>query len=297
MRDRPCSVVGVGELLWDLLPDGPRLGGAPFNAVVHLARFGCRAAYVSAVGHDELGHRALAEVRRLGIDDRLILVNELPTGVVRVELDSHGAPAYEVVSPAAYEAVAPPDQADLAAVGRVDLVVFGTLAQRFEGSQSAMERIVGTSRDAPRLYDVNLRPGCWDLRLVEQLLQVATVTKLNEDEQAILADLLGLPVVPTERFARAACARFNLRGVCVTRGQAGAALVLDDVYREAPAPPVAVLDTVGAGDAFAAALGFGLVHSWTVSEILSVATRLGGYVASRPGATPDWDPVAMGIEP
>jgi len=288
-------VIGVGELLWDLLPGGPRLGGAPFNVIVHLGRFGCRTTYVSAVGRDVLGQRAVAEAGKLGVSTRLIQVNEHPTGVVRVKLDSLGIPEYEVVSPAAYEALEPPTGSDLATVGGIDLVVFGTLAQRFGGTRSATERIVDVGRDTSCLYDVNLRPGCWDPTLVAQLLELATVVKLNEDEQATLADALGLPAAPNERFMRAACARYNLRGVCVTRGEAGAALLLDEAYREASAPRVDVVDTVGAGDAFAASLGYGLVHSWTVSEILSVATRLGAFVASRPGALPDWDPSTIGI--
>lgn len=292
--ERPCSVLGVGELLWDLLPGGPRLGGAPFNAIVHLRRFGCEATYLSAVGRDELGQRAIAEAARLGIATGHIAVNDQPTGVVRVELDGQGVPEYEIVSPAAYEALEP-SPADLAIGGGVELVVFGTLAQRFTGVRAVTERIVDAHRHVPRLYDVNLRRGCWGAPLVERLLELATVVKLNEDEQATLAVALGLPAAPIERFARAACARYGLRAVCVTRGASGAALLLDDVYREAPAPRVDVVDTVGAGDAFAAALGYGLIRSWTVSEILSVATRLGAFVASRPGATPAWDPVEIGM--
>jgi fructokinase len=292
--ERACSVVGVGEILWDLLPDGPRLGGAPFNAIAHLGRFGCRTAFVSAVGRDELGQRAMAEATRLGVSTALIEVNELPTGVVRVDLDQEGVPTYQIVSPAAYEARAPLPP-DLAVEGGVDLVVFGTLAQRFEGVRAATEQIVHASPGAARLYDVNLRPGCWDPPLLERLLGLATVVKLNEDEQATLAVTLGLPTSSIERFARAACGRFELRGVCVTRGAAGAALLLDDGYRDAPAPQVDVVDTVGAGDAFAAALGYGLIRSWTASEILSVATRLGAFVAARPGALPDWEPATIGI--
>jgi fructokinase len=295
MPDRTSSVVGIGELLWDLLPDGPRLGGAPFNVVAHLARFGCRTSYVSAVGRDELGERALTEVARLGVATSLVQLSEVPTGVVRVELDARGVPTYEIGSPAAYETLDLPDRLDPAVAGGADLIVLGTLAQRFAGVRAATRRIVDANPGAVRLYDVNLRSGCWDAGLVERILEQATVAKLNEDEQATLSAALGLPASPTERFARTACDRFRLRGVCVTRGAAGAALLLDDVYREAPAPHVEVVDTVGAGDAFSAGLGYGLIHTWTVSEILSVATRLGAFVASRAGAIPDWDPVGIGI--
>ena len=295
MADQTCSVVGVGELLWDLLPGGPRLGGAPFNAVAHLARLGCRARYVSAVGRDDLGERAMLEVAGLGVEAHLITTTDLPTGVVRVALDAHGVPAYEIVSPAAYEATELRHRLDPAIAGGVDMIVIGTLAQRFPSVREATRRVVDANPGAVLLYDVNLRPGCWDATLVGRLLEDATVAKLNEDEQATLAAALALPTTSTERFARTACDRYGLRGICVTRGPSGAALLLDDVYREAPAPRVLVVDTVGAGDAFAAGLGYGLLNSWTVSEILSVATDLGALVASRPGAIPAWDPADIGI--
>jgi fructokinase len=295
MPDPTPAVVGIGELLWDLLPGGPRLGGAPFNAVAHLARFGCRTSYVSAVGRDELGDRAVAEVKRLGVDTSLLQVTEAPTGVARVEIDPDGAPAFEIGSPAAYELLEPPDGANPAVAGGIDLLVLGTLAQRFAGVREATRQLGHASPHTVRLYDVNLRPGCWDRDLVERTLGQATVVKLNEGELVVLAAVLALPASPIERFARVAADRFHLRGVCVTRGAAGAALLLDDVYREAPAPQVDVVDTVGAGDAFGAGLGYGLLRAWTVSDILSVATRLGSFVASRPGAIPAWDPVDIGV--
>ena len=295
MGDPAGTVVGIGELLWDLLPGGPRLGGAPFNVVAHLARFGCRTVYVSAVGRDDRGREAAAGVARLGVATTHLQVNDLPTGVVRVRLDAQGVPDYQIVSPAAYEVLGPLDAESLASVGDVDLLVFGTLAQRFAGTREATRQLAQAARDAPRLYDVNLRTGCWDAGLVERLLDIATVVKLNDDERRVLAGVLGLPASPTERFARALAERYGLRGVCVTHGPAGATLLLDGACGEAPSPPVEVVDTVGAGDAFAAALGYGLIHRWDVTEILSVATRLGALVASREGATPGWELAEIGL--
>jgi fructokinase len=289
-----CSIIGVGELLWDLLPDGPRLGGAPFNATAHLRRFGCEAAYVSAVGRDELGERAIEAVRELRVSDSLIETNERPTGVVRVALDNRGGPEFEIVSPAAYEALEP--WPTMPSIGpEIDLIVFGTLAQRFPGVRARTQQVVGAAPAASRLYDVNLRVRCWDPPLVADLLELATVVKLNEEELATLGEALDLPVTSIERFARTASERFGLRALCVTRGGAGAALLLDGGYLEAPAPRVDVVDTVGAGDAFTAALAFGLVRSWGASEILRVANELGALVASRRGAIPDWDPSEIGI--
>jgi fructokinase len=278
--------VGIGELLWDLLPAGERLGGAPFNVVAHLHRFGWTSRYVTAVGDDPYGRRALAEATRLGVDTSLIQVNQLPTGVARARLEPAGEADYEIVSPAAYEALTPHHGANAAA--GIDLITFGTLAQRFPGVRAATCQLATDAPDAVLLYDVNLRRNCWDSALVEHLLTLATVVKLNRDEQQVLAAELALPPDPIETFSHAASERYDLLGVCVTSGPSGAALLLDGTYAEAPTPTVQVIDTVGAGDAFAAALGKGVVESRPVAELLDVATRLGAHVASQTGAIPNW---------
>jgi fructokinase len=282
------TVLGIGELVWDLLPGGERLGGAPFNVVAHLRRFGCRAVYVSAVGTDARGRRAIEAAARVGVDTSLIEVNGRPTGVVRVRLGVAGEPEYEIVSPAAYEAASIHENWAGVVADSVDLVVFGTLAQRFPSVHAATERLISEAGDAVRLYDVNLRRGCWDRLLVEDLVQLATVLKLNEDEQSILAAELALPASSVEAFARSTSARYGLRGVCVTRGSSGAALLLDGTYLEAPAPNVDVIDTVGAGDAFAAGLAMGLMEGWSVTETLAICNRLGSLVVGHSGAIPRW---------
>ena len=256
--------------------------------------FGWAAEYVTAVGRDLLGQRALDEIRRLGVGTSLVQVSDWPTGLVRVRLDATGAPDYEVVSPAAYEAISPLQGKALESASRVDILVFGTLAQRFAGARDATRQLMEAAPGATRLYDVNLRPGCWDATLVGELLELATVVKLNDTEEAILANALDLPAAPIERFARAMGRRYGLRGVCVTRGAAGATLLLDDVYRDVAAPRVRVIDTVGAGDAFAAGLAYGVIKGRPVLEILDVATRLGALVASHAGAIPAWSLAEIG---
>ncbi len=280
--------VGVGELLWDLLPGGPRLGGAPFNAIAHLRRLGFRSTYVSAVGNDELGGRARQEVRRLGVATGRVQVVNVPTGIVRVQLDGDGVPRYEIVSPAAYEALRPP-RTPGAWRPAFDILVFGTLAQRFAGVLATTHRLVAARPQAVRLYDVNLRQGCWDAGLVRQLLPLATIVKVNDDEREVLAGALSLPP-EAPAFTRALAAAHRLRAVCVTRGEAGAALLLDGQYLEVPAVPASVVDTVGAGDAFTAGLAAGVARGWAPARTLDLATRLAALVASRAGAIPDWSP-------
>lgn len=280
---RGRRAIGIGELLWDLLPDGPRLGGAPFNVVAHLRRLGFRASYVRAVGRDELGTRATDEVARLGVDASLIQVAELPTGIVRVELNADGVPAYEIVSPAAYEATVGPDLPP--GEGGFDVLVFGSLAQRFPGVVAATRRLSEESPGAVRLYDVNLRRGCWTPTLVAELIGLATVVKMNESEAATIAFELGIPSAPLEAFARAFAARGGVRGVCVTRGADGAALLLDGELCRVHAVPIA------------AGLALGMAAGWPIETILELSSRLAGLVASRVGAIPDWDVSELGRLP
>jgi fructokinase len=292
---RGRRAIGIGELLWDLLPSGPRLGGAPFNVVAHLRRLGFAASYVSAVGRDALGSRATDAVSRLGVDSSLIQLSDLPTGTVRVELDAHGVPTYQIVSPAAYEATLSPDV--LPAEGGFGVIVYGTLAQRFPGIAAATRRLSAENPGAVRLYDVNLRRGCWTPSLVAELVELASVVKMNESEVATIAQELGIPPAPLQAFARTLAARSGLRGVCITLGEHGAALLLDEVFRHVAAVPVAVADTVGAGDAFAAGLAAGVAVGLSIEAILDLSSRLAGLVASREGAIPDWDVSELGRMP
>lgn len=287
LRFAPASrAVGIGELLWDLLPSGPRLGGAPFNVIAHLAKFGLATSYVTAVGEDALGRRALAEVADLRVSAAGVEVNEAPTGTVRVTIDVDGTPTYEIVSPAAYEAAGRSGTRRIGA--GADLLVFGTLAMRFPAPRAALDELIEAAPAAERLYDVNLRRDCWTSELVEDLLRSATVVKVNEEERHVLSAALGLPDGPMESFAFELKGQFDLRAVCVTRGPEGACLLLEREYAERAAPRVEVVDTVGAGDAFAAALAVGLIEGWGVAEILSVAVEYGSFVATREGAIPAW---------
>lgn len=286
--------IGIGELLWDLLPTGPRLGGAPFNVIAHLGRLGCDTAYFSAVGMDELGTRALEEVRRLNVNASFLQRVSLATGVVGVSLDGRGMPEYEIASPAAYEALAAVES--VRTVGDFDILVFGTLAQRSAGTALTTVKLAEAGRGAVRLYDVNLRPSCWSASLVERLMGLATVVKMNEAEASTLAEALSLDGTSTIAFCKSLCSRFGLESVCITRGARGATLFRDGTCVEADAIPVAVVDTVGAGDAFAAGLAFGIAGGWTSDRVLGLATRLASLIASRPGAIPDWDPSELGVE-
>lgn len=283
-------VLGIGELLWDLFPDGPRLGGAPFDVVADLRRLGHPVAFVTAVGDDDLGRKALAAVNLLGVDSTFISVaGDLPTGTVAVSPDPVDGHRFTIGSPAAYESIGDDDA--LAAKireWRPDALVYGTLAQLHPGVRALTRRVATEIRPAHCLYDVNLRDDGWTPVAVLDLLTDATIVKLNEAESETVADVVGSAARP-EALATALAARFDIEVVCITRGEAGATIVVDGRRYDVDGIPVEVVDTVGAGDAFAAALLHGVLTDTPPEETLRFANRLGALLASRPGALPPWN--------
>jgi fructokinase len=285
-------ILGIGEILWDLLPDGPRLGGAPFNVTAHLERFGHEVRFATAVGDDQLGEGTLDVLRERGIGLELVqVIPDRETGTASVEIDAAGVPRFDIAPGAAYEGFRL-DEVALRATRRwrPDALVYGTLAQRSGSVREATRRLVDAAPSSIRLYDVNLRAGGWDAELLGELVSMATVLKLNRDEVDVLAGLGWAPASSLEAFARGVAGRFGLRAVCITLGSVGSGLLLGDRYREARAPKVDVVDTIGSGDAFAAALLDGLLAGRDDDGLLVRANALGALVASRAGAIPDWSP-------
>ena len=291
-------VLGVGELLWDLFPDGPRLGGAPFNVVANMRRLSHSAAFVTAVGDDELGRSAVAAVDELGVDTTFISVApDLPTGTVAVTPDPVEGHRFTIGSPAAYASIG---DADTLVTRLLDLVpealVYGTLAQRSPAVRELTHRVATEIRPVKRLYDVNLRDGSWTGDLVLDLLRDATVVKLNGDEAVVLAGLLG-SAATGRALATALAARYGIERLCITRGAAGATLLVGGDEYMVEGIEVDVADTVGAGDAFAAGLLHGLLRDDTPEVALAFANRLGALVASRAGALPAWSAAELADGP
>ena len=291
-------VLGIGELLWDLFPDGPRLGGAPFNVVASMRRLSHPAAFVTAVGDDELGRSAVAAVDELGVDTTFISVApDLPTGTVAVTPDPVEGHRFTIGSPAAYASIG---DADTLVTRLLDLVpealVYGTLAQRSPAVRELTHRVATEIRPVNRLYDVNLRDGSWTGDLVLDLLSDATVVKLNGDEAVVLAGLLG-SAATGRALATALAARYGIERLCITRGAAGATLLVGGDEYTVEGIHVDVVDTVGAGDAFAAGLLHGLLTDMPPDETLRFANRLGALVASRAGALPVWSATELADGP
>ena len=283
-------VVGVGEILWDLIDGAEYLGGAVLNFAVQSARLGHRVSLVSAVGDDARGHLALSRAHDLGLTTRFIrTVPGHPTGIVTVSVDAGGQPSYVIHRPAAYD-FATLDDTDFAALASPppDWIAFGTLHSMHPNARQLLRSVVERFPHARRFYDINLRRDSYTPELIAELLALAHVVKLNDVEVEMVGRMFGTPGIALEAFCRTYAAQYGWQAVCVTRGSEGCGLLLGGEYVEVPGYRVTVVDTVGAGDAFAAALVHGIQSGWPPREVGDFANRLGALVASRRGGVPAW---------
>jgi fructokinase len=283
-------IVVIGEILWDVFPDGERLGGAPFNFSAHAARLGHEVLFVSAVGDDAHGHAALESAGGLGLSTEFIrLAPGASTGSVSVSLDPEGRPSFTIHRPAAYDLLRlSPEDLDSLARFEPQMVYFGTLHQITPEVKALTQLVIEACPRARRFYDVNLRRDSYNLILLEELLMLADVVKLNADEAVELSRLFGLPYTSVHQFCEYWSGRCGWEIVAVTLGEKGCAIYGDGGWIEAPGYPVQVSDTVGSGDAFAAALVHGLSKGWPLPQVADLGNRVGALVASRPGAVPAW---------
>ena len=284
------KIVAVGEVLWDVLPSGPQLGGAPANFAYHARALGADARLVTRVGRDPLGDRVLDRFRQLNLPVDAVQVDPgLATGTVEVALDAHGHPRYTIRTGVAWDAIEA-DAAALALARQADAVCFGSLAQRSEASRRSIRALVAASKPgAFRVFDVNLRAPFVDRDVVAESLGLANVLKLNDDELPELARMFGLSPEPADvRATIAGLARcFGLSLIALTRGKAGSLLMADGVWSDHPGgAAVKVADTIGAGDSFTAALVVGLLMGRPLEEVNRHANDVAAYVCSQPGATP-----------
>ena len=286
MKSHPPIFIGLGEILWDLLPSGKQLGGAPANFAYHAHALGAEARVVSRVGNDPLGREILDRLRALGLTtDGIGVDTNAPTGTVSVELAADGQPRFIIHENVAWDRMVA-DEASLAFAARADAVCFGSLAQRREPSRSSIRALVAaTPATALRVFDINLRQQFYSPEIVETSLQLANVLKLNDQELPVLAAMFGLRGGVREQLA-ALAKQFGLRAVALTRGAHGSLLLAAGIWSDHPGLAVKVADTIGAGDAFTAALTLGLLAGRPLDDINRHANEVAAYVCSQPGATP-----------
>jgi fructokinase len=284
------TVVGLGELLWDVFPKGKELGGAPANFAYMTSLLGDYGIVASRVGSDALGRTAGRRLERIGLRSQYLQIDTKHlTGTVKVQVDPAGQPTFEIAESVAWDFFEwTPEWERLAATA--DAVCFGSLAQRSAQSRATIRAFLKeVRRGTTRVFDVNLRQAFYSADTLAESMKLTDIVKLNQEELAIVVKLLGHEFLNDERAARWLRDTYNLQLVCVTRGDQGSLLVSASETSQHAGCRVVVADTVGSGDAFTAALVYHYLRRASLATLNEAANRMGGWVASQTGATPPRD--------
>ena len=281
------TVVGIGEVLWDLLPGVRHAGGAPLNFSYICSLLGEHAVVASRIGSDVLGTDLIHEMSCRNVDISCVQRDQaLPTGTAAVVLSADGQPTFEIRQPAAWDAFEWTAAWEHLA-GQADAVCFGTLAQRSTKSRATIRTFLENRRpDCAAIFDANLRMPFYSSEVILNSLEIATVAKLNEAEFAEIAAMVGLAGATTPGNLQAFAGNFHLDLVCVTRGSRGSLLATSTEAFDHAGFPVEVKDTIGAGDAFAAAVAHGWLAKAGLERTSEIANRWAAWVASQAGAMP-----------
>ncbi|MDP0491106.1 MAG: carbohydrate kinase [Verrucomicrobiota bacterium JB023] len=284
------KIAGLGETLWDILPSGPQLGGAPTNFACIAQQLGAKAYVVSCVGADGFGRDAEKALLKRGVStDYLFKHPNLPTGKVKVTLDEQGIPSYDIEKEAAWDHLPCPDSL-IAFARQLDAVSFGVLSQRSPDSRRAIRSVLDNMpKDSLRILDVNLRAPYYTKELVTESLEYANILKVSDEELPVLADYYQLEGEVTMQL-RQLLERFDLKLLAYTRGANGSILLNDHQASMARALPVIPLNAVAAGDSFIGALTVALLSGYSLHESNRLANRVAAYVCSHQGPTPALPP-------
>lgn len=283
-QDKAPIVIGLGELLWDLMPEGKVLGGAPSNFAYNANCLGNRSRVVSAVGSDDLGEQARRQLTGLGVCADFVQTRPEPTGTVHVTLDHRGTPTFSITEDVAWDRIRWTEDLGMLAA-KADAVCFGSLAQRSAESRTTIHRFLRATRTGAALvFDVNLRPPFYTGEVLVESLEAARVVKLNEDELSEISSMISDDPGSTEKRARNLLDRYGLDLVCVTRGSEGCFLAGPESEYSHPGFEVEVEDTVGSGDAFLAGMVHFYLRNAPLPLIAEAGNRMGAWVATQPGA-------------
>ncbi len=272
------NVVAIGELLWDLLPSGKCIGGAPLNFAYWVTRGGCRGAIISALGGDSLGDELREDINDLGVDLSALQVNTSPTGTVEVVLSAEGEPSYIIHEGVAWDNIVDSQDA-YRLVREADAVCWGSLAQRTQECREAILRLIDASpENCLKVFDINIRQSFYSWETLEKSLQRADVLKLNEDELPIVLEIFG------ESEIEGLMKRFQLEYVILTEGAKQSTVIGAGVCSVIPTPKVDVVSTVGAGDSFTATFVAEYLAGTPVPEAHRKAVEVSADVCTRAGA-------------
>lgn len=284
-------VVGMGEALWDVLPEGKKIGGAPANFAYHVSQFGLPSQVVSAVGNDPLGREIVENFTSKGLN-HLIEEVPYPTGTVQVEIDPAGVPQYVIKENVAWDNI--PYTARLEALaGQTRAVCFGSLAQRNIVSRDTINRFLDAmpqTADSLVVFDVNLRQGFYTKDILCNSMKRCNILKINDEELVTVSRMFGYPGIDLQDKCWILLGKYNLRMLILTCGINGSYVFTPGNVSFQPTPKVEVADTVGAGDSFTAAFIASLLKGKSVAEAHALAVRTSAFVCTRKGAMPELPP-------
>lgn len=279
-------IVGLGEILWDVLPEGKKLGGAPANFAYHASQFGMNGLAVSAIGRDSLGDEILDQLSGKNLHYQLEKV-EFPTGTVQVTLDKNGIPNYDICQGVAYDNI--PWTPDMEAIAKeTQAVCFGTLAQRDAVSRSTILQFLDTMPvDSVKIYDINLRQHWYSKEIIEDSLQRSTILKINDEELVVVREMMDQQALDTVEFCRYLLDTYALKLVILTCGVEGSYVVTANECLFQGTPKVEVADTVGAGDSFTSAFCVAYLKQLPLAQAHKLAVDVSAYVCTQSGAMPE----------
>ena len=281
-------IVGMGEALWDVLPEGKKIGGAPANFAYHVSQFGFDSRVVSAVGNDALGDEILEVFKEKQLKHQLQVVN-YPTGTVQVTLDSAGIPLYEIKEGVAWDNIPFTDDLKRLALS-TRAFCFGSLAQRNEVSRTSINRFLDTMPDGDgqlKIFDINLRQGFYTKEIIRESCQRCNVLKINDEELVAISRMFGYPGIDLQDKCWILLAKYNLKMLILTCGTNGSYVFTPGVVSFQETPRVPGADTVGAGDSFTAAFCASLLKGKSVPEAHKLAVEVSAYVCTQSGAMPE----------
>ncbi|MDY4911050.1 MAG: carbohydrate kinase [Sodaliphilus sp.] len=280
-------VVGMGEALWDVFPEGKKIGGAPANFAYHVSQFGLPSCVVSAIGDDALGKEIIENFTSKGLD-QLIAEVPYPTGTVQVEIDQTGIPLYDIKENVAWDNIPYTEHLD-ALAKRTKAVCFGSLAQRNVVSRETINHFLDTmpkDDDSLIVFDVNLRQGFYNKEILCKSMLNCNILKINDEELITVSRMFGYPGIDLQDKCWILLGKYNLKMLILTCGINGSYVFTPGNVSFQPTPKVEVADTVGAGDSFTAAFIASILKGKSVTEAHTIAVKTSAFVCTQKGAMP-----------
>lgn len=280
-------ILAVGEILFDIFPEYKRLGGAPFNFAAHIKNFGYETHFISRVGDDKEGDEIKSYLTDIGFNAGYIQTDEHSTGKVIVTLDENGIPEYEIITGVAYDFISYDDSVAGLMGNNPEMIYTGTLIQRSENGYKTIQKLLKNKGNTVCFYDINLRPGCYNKEIIESTLKFTNILKLNHEELLTLNEILNIPGNEKD-FVRDIFKKYPVEMLAITRGEDGSSIYSEkDVHTVSGDQHPDIVDTVGAGDAFASIVAIGYLRSWDISKINTAASGFASAICGIKGAIPE----------